>query len=321
MTRPGRVRRLLAGVVGFAWVALLLSGCGASGVSISSVPSPVPCSEAGADTSSSQLRSELGSSWRYRAFLVSQLTSQGASGAGASGAGASGPAAAVATSAASEALMTNSAEIASAIGRGFGETQANIAESQLVKNADLMAAYFRELSGAAHPSSAQGRSRAGAELAQEELEAGIAELSDFLWLLTSAPRMVLRGLLAEQVRLVAEGQLERAIGLGTEVGDLLALAFHRRLPEKYPASPETPSATARSRREAGLDQAIYVAFRTGAVEDLRAGLAPGAYQAAVSAIQAKDVGDFGLAYTLLDSATDQVRSAWEPPAACDEGTR
>lgn len=314
MRRFGRARTWLAGLAGFVGVALVLSGCGASGVSISAVPSPVPCIEAGADTSSSELRSELGSLWRSRAFLASQLMSQG----GSYGSGNSG---AARTSAASAAIVTNSAEIASVIGRGFGETQANIAESQLVKNADLMVAYFRELSGAAHPSLSQGRDRAGAGRAQEQLEAGIAELSDFLWLLTSAPRMVLRGLLAEQIRLVAEWQPERAVGLGTEVGDLLALAFHRRLPEKYPASPETPAATARSRREASLDEAIYGAFRTGAIEGLRTRLNPGAYEAAASADQAKDAGNFGLAYALLDEATTQVRSVPGPPADCEEGTR
>lgn len=305
MTRLGRALTWVAGVVGFAGAALFFSACGASGVSISASPSPVPCSEAGADTSSSQLRSELGSLWRSRAFLVSQLMSRGASG----------------DSAAADALMTNSAEIASVIGQGFGETQANIAESQLVKNSDLLVAYFSELSGTAHPALSPDRAGPGAEKALAKLEAGIVEVSDFLWLLTSAPRMVLRGLMTEQVRLVTEGQSERAIGLGTEIGGLLASAFHRRVPEKYPASPETPAATDRSRREADADAAIYETFRTGVSDSLRARLNPGVYQVVASALQAKAEGDDRLAYSFLEQATTQLRSDPALPAACEEGTR
>lgn len=301
MTRLRRARKWLVGVAVVAGAAMLVAGCGTHGVSITAAPSPVPCSEAGADTSSAQLRSELGSYWRYRAFLMAQLMSRG-------------------VSAASDALVTNSAEIALVFRPGFGDTQANIADSQLAKNSDLMAAYFKELSGGAHPSSLE--SQAGEKLtgARQSLEAGIAEFSDFLWLLTSAPRMVLRSLLTEQVRLVAEGQAERAIGLGTEIGDLLALAFHRSVPEKYPASPETPAATARSRREAGLDGAIYIAFSAGTGDSLPAGLSAGAYDAAVTAIQAKNAGNFELAYSLLGIAIARVRSEPPPANPCDEGT-
>lgn len=304
MTRFGRFRTWLAGVVGFAGVALLLLACGESGVSISATPSPLPCSEAGADTASSELRSELGSRWRNRAFLVSQLMGQGSSSA----------------LAASEALMTNSAEIASIIERGFGETQASISESQLVKNADLMTAYFSELSGAAHPDSFPDWVGPGTEKALVKLEAGIVEFSDFLWLLTSAPRMVLRGLLIEQVRLVSEGQSKRAIVLGTEIGDLLALAFHRSVTEKYSASPETPAATDRSRREAGADEAIYEAFRTGASESLQVWMDSDVYKTVASALQARTEGDYRLAFSLLKKATTWLHFDSVSPVACVEGT-
>lgn len=240
------------------WVAcfgvvyvLLVASCSPSAVEISSHPSPVPPDQAGSSSSSSELRSELGSLWRQRAFLMSQVL------AGRGGAEASG------------ALITNSIEIARTLLPAFGATQANIAESHLVQNSDLLGAYLAELTESTRPGAPapEGLSESGKN--RERVEADVEKVSDFLWLLTSAPRMVLRSLMNEQIRLASEAQFGRSIGLGAEIGDVLASAYHRREPDVYPASPETPAATARSRQESYNDSIIYGAYISGDVTDLR----------------------------------------------------